>query len=212
VSNYFDVKNVAASQLTIDDEGVNVSVKAGEEQAELAEFKLTNEGNLSTDADITVTSITLKEIGSVDQEDVLENLTLTVNGEVISTVASIEDKYLTFNFDPFVIEDDKNETFTVKGDVMGGAGDDVQFVLDNKIDITATSSKYNAVNIQTGVALASTVNIDAGELTLYAIDAEADEIRQDKSNVVIGQLKIVNVAGQNLELQNLGVVLTSTNS
>ncbi|MBT5491555.1 hypothetical protein HOK00_04535, partial [bacterium] len=139
-------------------------------------------------------------------------LTLTVNGEVISTVASIEDKYLTFNFDPFVIEDDKNETFTVKGDVMGGAGDDVQFVLDNKIDITATSSKYNAVNIVTGVALASTVDIDAGELTLYAIDAEADEIRQDKSNVVIGQLKIVNVAGQNLELQNLGVVLTTTNS
>ena len=212
VSNYFDVKNVAASELTIDDEGVNVSVKAGEEQAELAEFKLTNEGNLTTDADITVTSITLKEIGSVDQEDVLENLTLTVNGEVISTVASIEDKYLTFNFDPFVIEDDKNETFTVKADVMGWAGDDVQFVLDNKIDITATSSKYNAVNIVTGVALASTVDIDAGELTLYAIDAEADEIRQDKSNVVIGQLKIVNVAGQNLELQNLGVVLTTTNS
>ncbi|MBT4945825.1 MAG: hypothetical protein HON27_06615, partial [Candidatus Marinimicrobia bacterium] len=85
-------------------------------------------------------------------------------------------------------------------------------VLDNNIDITATSSKYNAVNIVTGVALASTVDIDAGELTLYAIDAEADEIRQDKTNVVLGQLKIVNVAGQNLELQNLGVVLETTNS
>jgi hypothetical protein len=134
----------------------------------------------------------------------------------------MDGKYLTFNFDPFVIEDDKNETFTIKADVMGGAGDKVQFALDNVIDITAVASKYNAVNISyTGnnnifsynaTAADNGVDIDAGELTLYAIDAERDEIRQDKTNVVLGQLKVVNVAGKNLELQNLGVVLTATNS
>jgi len=109
--------------------------------------------------------------------------------------------------------DDKNDTFTVKADVMGGAGEKVQFTLDNVIDITAVASKYNAVSItNTDFSPAGSVDIDAGELTLYAIDAERDEIRQDKTNVVLGQLKVVNVAGQNLELQNLGVVLTATNS
>ena len=211
VSNYFDVKDVTAAQLTISDEGVNTAVKAGESQADLAEFKLTNEGNLATDVDVTVSSITLKEIGSVDQEDVLENITLTVNGDVISTVSSMEGKYVTFNFDPFVIEDDKNESFTVKADVMGGAGDEVQFTLDSVIDITAVASKYNAVNIA-GTFAPAVVTVDAGELTLYSIDAESEEIRQDKSNVVIGQLKVVNVAGQNLELQNLGVTLTASSS
>ena len=211
VSNYFDVKNVTAAELTISNEGVNANVKAGEEQADVAEFKLENAGNLSTDVDITVSSITLKEIGSVDQEDVLENLTLTVNNEVVATVAHMTDKYVTFNFDPIVIEDDKNESFTVKADIMGGAGDDINFVLDNVIDITASASKYNAVNIG-GTFDGGTVDIDAGELTLYAIDAERDEIRQDKANVILGQIKIVNVAGKNLELQNLGVELTASSS
>ena len=214
VSDYFDVKSgVTAAELEFDFQGVNTSVKAGEEQAELAEFKLTNNGAGTTDIDIMLTSITLEENGTIDEEDVLENFTLTVDWEVIATVASIEDKYLTFNFDAFLLEDDKNETFTVKADVMGGAGETVVFDLDNVIDVTATASKYNAVSVVRALwDTSESVNVDAGELTLYAIDAETDEIREDKDNVVLGQVKIVNVAGQNLELLNVGFDLELTNA
>ena len=213
VSNYFDVKaGVEAAELEISFQGVNTSVKAGEEQAELAEFKLTNNGSAttSTDVDVMVTSITLEENGTIDEEDVLENITLNLNGEVIATVASMQDKYLTFTFDAILIEDDKNETFTVKADVMGGASDTVLFSLDNEADISATASKYNAIKV-TSIGGGETVLIDAGELTIYSIDAENDEVRQDKDNVVLGQIKVVNVAGQNLELLNLGINIEVSN-
>ena len=211
VSNYFDVKSgVTAVDLTIAAQSVSTSVKTGEEQADLAKFKLTN-GGLSSDTDITVSSITLKETGTVDQEEVLENLTLTVDGDVISTVASMEGKYVTFSFDPILIEDSKNETFTVKADIMGGAGDTVIFTLDDLIDVTATASKYNAVDMN-GSFTSSTITLGAGELSIYAIDSTVDEVRPDQSNIVLGQIKVVNVAGKNLELKNLGVDLVSTST
>lgn len=216
VSDTFEAKSgVAAAELEFDFQGVNASVKAGEEQAELAEFKLTNNGSstTSTDVDVYVSSVTLEENGSINQEDMLENLTLTLDGNVISNVAMMNDKYVTFTFDPVLIGDDKNETFTVKADVMGGADDDVEFSLDDVIDVTATASKYNSVKvIRATWDTDETVNVEAGELTIYSIDATADEIRDAKNNVVLGQIKVVNVAGKNLELQDLGIDLSTSAS
>jgi FlaG/FlaF family flagellin (archaellin) len=155
----------------------------------------------------------LKEIGSIDHTDYLSNLTLSVNGDVISSVDSMVGKYVTFSFDEYVLEDGKNESFTVKADIIGGAGDEVQFDLDNVVDIEATASKYNAVNVEMDGDLTTasgefgSVSVEAGELTIYAIDAIKDEVRSDKDDVVLGQLRIVNVAGKNLELDNVKVLL-----
>jgi hypothetical protein len=220
VSETFDVKDVAAAKLTVKNDGVNNTITSGEEQAELVEFNLKNEGSSATsaDVDVTVSSVTLKEIGSIDQEDYLRNLTLSLNGEVISTVEMMEGKYVTFEFDGVVIEDGKNESFKVMADIEGGAGDKVQFELDNVVDIEATASRYNAVNVEMDTNLSTAngafdeVTVDAGELTIYAVDAETDEIRGDKDDVVLGQLKIVNVAGKNLELDNLAVTIALSNT
>jgi hypothetical protein len=122
VSNYFESKDVRAVDATFTYKTVS-DVKVGEEQVEIAKFTLKNNGqsssaNISTDTDVVVSSVTLKETNDVDQETSLENLTLTHDGNVISTVASINGKYVTFNFDDLVIEDGKTETFYVKSDIM----------------------------------------------------------------------------------------------
>lgn len=121
-------------------------------------------------------------------------------------------KYVTFNLTtPVVVKDGKTETFTVRADILGGAADKIKFVLDTDGDITANASKYNGVNVVNNYA-GTEVSVEAGELTLYSIDATNDKIKDDTDNVVLGQLKVVNVAGQNLELKNLGFNLTTTNS
>jgi hypothetical protein len=64
------------------------------------------------------------------------------------------------------------------------------------------ASRFNAVNVTPEITFGE-VTVQAGELTIYAIDAEVDEIRPDKDDVILGKLKIVNVAGRNLELDDV---------
>lgn len=211
VSDKFDVKELdnGATVLNFNAGSVDTSITAGEVQADVAEFDLENDGNV-TNSDISVSSITLKEEGTIGEE-YLDNLTLVVAGDEVAT-ASMNGKYVTFNLDtPVVIKDGKTTTFTVQADILGGAGDDIKFVLDADGDIVASASKYTGVNVVNNYA-GTEVDVEAGELTLYAIDATKDEVRDDTDNVVLGQLKLVNVAGQNLELKNLGVALETTYS
>lgn len=215
VSAEFDVKDVDAVELTVSDEGVNANISSGEKQADLAEFKLDNEGNGgSADIDVSVTSVTLREVGSVDQDTVLSNLTLHVDGKAISTVSSMNGKYVTFNFPAVLIEEGKSENFKLTADVNGGAGEAVQFKVDDAMDIQATASKYNAVSVMFDEQTFAPVSVDAGEVTIYSVDAPSDEIKADKDDVVLGQLKIVNTSGKSLELQDVAfnLELTATGS
>lgn len=211
VSAEFDVKEVDAVELTVSDEGVNANISSGEKQADLAEFKLDNEGNGGpADIDVSVTSITLREVWSVDQDTVLSNLTLHVDGKAISTVSSMNGKYVTFNFPAVLIEEGKSENFKLTADVNGGAGEAVQFKVDDAMDIQATASKYNAVSVMFDDQTFGSVSVDAGEVTIYSVDAPSDEIKADKDNVVLGQLKIVNTSGKSLELQDVAFNLNLT--
>jgi len=54
--------------------------------------------------------------------------------------------------------------------------------------------------------------ISAGEITLSDKDAPYDKIREDKDDVVVGSIKVTNVAGDNLELKSLGLKVVSTGS
>jgi len=212
ISNKFDVKDTKAVELEVTDEWVNANINSGEKKADLAEFKLSNQGSDDTNADVnvTVSSITLREVGSVDQEAVLSNITLSMWGKDLATVESMNDKYVTFNFLPFVIADGKSETLKVTADVNGGAGEQIQFKVDDAMDIQAIASKFNAVNVVLTDATFDAVSVDAGELTIYSVDATSDEIRADKDDVVLWELKVVNNSGKSLELQDLAINLELT--
>ncbi len=205
VSNTIRIGSVDAPTLTFEPSSSVSDPTLGEKQADIFEFEI--EGD--DDEDVVLTSVTFE--GSSDAEDDLANFSLVYNNDVIATTASMRDDYLTFTFpDGFVIEEDKTEDFIVKADVIEGATDVITFTIDEPLDVNATSTKFGygaSINIDqvdtTGDL--GTITIEAGELTIVEIDADFDEIREDKDNVVLGKFELTNVAGQNLELQEMGI-------
>ena len=138
------------------------------------------------------------------------NFELYLGNDLVASTPMMNDDYLTFTIPGgLLIEEDKNEDFTVKADVVEGAGDEIEFSIDEELDVTASSTKFgygaavdiDAVN-QPGEL--GTITIEAGELTIVEVPLDFDEIREDKDNVVLAKFKVTNVAGQNLELQEFG--------
>jgi hypothetical protein len=71
-----------------------------------------------------------------------------------------------------------------------------------------TSSKYNSVLVNAASGTADDVSISAGELTIFAIDATTTDVRANKDNLVLGQIKVNNIAGKNLEIRKLNIDIT----
>lgn len=212
VSNTMRIGSVDAPTITFTPGSSVSDPKLGETGADIFEFEV--EG--ANDEDVLLKSITFE--GSSDAEDDLINFELFFGNELVATTTSMTDDYLTFDLgDGILIQEDKNEDFTVKADVIEGATDDIQFSIDEALDVTAESTKFGfgaAVDI-TAVDAAGdlgTITIEAGELTIVEIEADFDEIREDKDNVVLGTIKVTNVAGQNLELKEFGVQIEATHS
>lgn len=208
--NTMRVGSVDAPTLTIQTSGSVADPTLGEIDADIFEFEIDN----SSDEDVEVESITFE--GSSDAEDDLENFTLLMGNDVVATTAMMNGDYLTFDLGGLVIEEDKTEDFTVTADVVDGAGDTIEFRVDEKLDITANSTKFAfgaAVNIAAVNSFGNlgTVTIEAGELTFVEVDAENDEIREDKDNVELGSIKVTNIAGQSLEMEEFGVMISINN-
>lgn len=133
-------------------------------------------------------------------------------------MGTVSGKYVTFNLGAGVlIEEDKNEDFTVTADVIAGAGDTYSFFIDGELDVTGIGQKYGyglSVDISGADSEGElgSVTIEAGELTLADVDAAIDKIRADKDNVELGTLKVTNVAGQSLELQQFGIKVELSNT
>lgn len=135
----------------------------------------------------------------------------------VASAAMMNDKYVTFTFgNGLTIAKNKTEKFNVKADVIAGAGDTLSFYVDKALDVTANGTKFGygaSVDISTSDVsspLGAAATIQAGELTLVDIDAPADKIREDKDDVVLGTIKVTNVAGKNLELQKFGLKVQLT--
>ena len=185
--------------------------KLGERGADIFEFEV--EGD--DDEDVILKSITFE--GTSDAEDDLINFELYYGNDLVATTAQMFDDYLTFDLGAGVlIEEDKTEDFTVTADVIEGATDEIQFRIDEALDITAESTKFGfgaGVDIDEADEFGDlgSVEIEAGEITIIEIEPEFDEIREDKDNVVLGGFEVTNVAGENLELEEFGIRIEFTN-
>lgn len=207
VSNTMKIGSVDAPTITFDTSGSVSDPQLGETGADIFEFEIEGDNN----EDVVLKSLTFE--GSSDAEDDLMNFELYMGNDLVASTQYMKDDYLTFDLgDGLIIEEDKNEDFTVKADVVEGASDTIGFSIDEELDVTAESTKFGygaAVDITTNSVNVSnafgTITIEAGELTIVEVDADFDEIREDKDNVVLGKIKVTNVAGQNLELQEIGV-------
>lgn len=205
----FQVKNVYTSSVTISTDGTSSNPKLGEEQSEILKFKVKNNGEQNET--VTISEITLREGGSIDEEDEIENVSLYYNGSSVASTAKMNGKYVTFELDsPITIKESNTAKFVVKTDIVGGAGDTVEFYLDNVLDVSATASKNGFVSVTNSLAQSDTsaVTVQAWEVSLVDVDAESTKIREDKDDVVLGKVKITTAAGKNLELDQFGVKLT----
>jgi hypothetical protein len=218
VGNTMKVGSVDAAQVTIQSNGTVSNPKLGEQGVDI--FKFAVKG--ASDEDVILKSITFRADNSNAEEN-LENFKVYLGSTEVASAKMMNDKYVTFTFgNGYTIAKNKVEKFTVKADVVAGANDVIKFYVDKSLDVSANGTKYGygaAVDISTysgigtGVDTAGdlgSITIQAGELTLVDIDAPADKIREDKDDVVLGSIKVTNVAGKSLELQDFGVRVAVT--
>ncbi len=213
VANSFRVGSVDAPKIVFDDNGTVSNPKLGAEGTDIFKFQVKGPNG----EDVILKSLTFKADNS-NAEDDLANFKLLKGTTEIAATASMNDKYLTFTLgDGLTITENKTEKFTVIADVVAGAGDIISFYVDKNLDISAEGTKYGygaSVDIATNVVntpgTLGTLTLQAGELTLVDIDASSDKIRENKDDVVLGKIKVTNVAGKNLELQKFGVLSTVT--
>ena len=215
VANTMKVGWVDAGTLTVDTNGSVSNPNLGADGADLFKFKLTN----GEDFDMIVKSLTFKWDGTVDEEDELANFKLIDNDwNIVSEVVMTNGKYLTFDLgDGFTVAENKTEKFKVTADVIGGASKTIKFFVDKNLDITAEDTQYGfgasvtITNVEASGDL-GTLTVQAGELTLVDIDPVVTKIREDKKDIDLGKIKIINNAGTNLEIQKFGVKFVITDS
>ena len=213
------IASVDAAELQVLADGIPANVKVGQEGVKVTKFKLKN--NDST-KEISFSGITFKEEGSVDEEDELGNFVLYVDGDEVASADSSTGKYVSFVLDsPIVLEASKQVTAYVKADILGGPNSTMFFQVDSDLDVIAedgtygwgakiTATGYNGANDNTSAA--ERVDIEAGEVTVVAIDAENTDIRQNKPDTIIGTLRLTTQSGKDLELEKLEVNITNTNA
>jgi hypothetical protein len=187
--NIMSLSSIDAGDLTFAFGSVNGSVKIGEEQKEVAEFDLT----ASDVEDVAFKDITLTNEGSANSS-ALDNFKLYIGGDVVAETASTDSDEVTMTLDePYMIEDGETETFTLKADVQGETGEDIEYQLDSLEDITGEGQKYGyyvtvlpddgTLSGENGNA--TLIDIETGDLAVTEADdnPSAQDAARDQSDV-----------------------------
>lgn len=117
-ANIMKVSSTTASALVLSNDGTVSDVKLGQTGVDIFKFKAKN--NSSTSEDMTVSSITLKEDGTIDESNELANLKLYADGTEVASIERTSSKYVSFNLtSPLFVKSGKTVSFTVKADIVG---------------------------------------------------------------------------------------------
>lgn len=194
--------------LTVAADGTPSDVSLGDQGATIAKFKITNNDN----EDSTISKIALKRNSSISNaaaDDDFENLALYSGSTKIASADAIEGKYLTFVIeDGIIVPKNQTKKFTVRADVIDGAGKDIQLYMDNAIDIDAMGANY--ASIVAGTYAGAAVTINAGAVTLEKVNAISSKARPDTDNVEFGTFKVTANSGEEVKISSLKFQITST--
>ena len=122
----------------------------------------------SSNRDIEISKLALKQISSIDRDDV-QNFRLFINGEEVAQVDGLDtNNMVTFLFD-YTLSGSK--TFKVVADIIGGSSRTLQMSLRNAADFTAIDSQYGVAVARgsTGTAIPASggaLNILEGSATM----------------------------------------------
>jgi hypothetical protein len=169
--NQMSAVSVNIGQVTVTGQGTNAGKNVGSTDVNLTKFKLV----LSSVEDAEFSAITLKNKGTAADGDVA-NMYLYLGSTMLAGPVSMVADKVTFQLDePVSIEKSKNETFTVKGDIMdgGASSNTVIFSLEYDTDITVVGDTYNA-NLTVVRTNYDTAASDDGRNTITIGGAELD--------------------------------------
>lgn len=209
-SNTMTIGSADAAELELSSGSNSPDVSIGERGVEVYQFDMEN--NSTDNTEIIFYGITLEAEGSFDEDTDLMNYELYLDGDLVASTEEAVNGYVSFlvsDEDGYVITDGKTVEAEVRADVMSGAGDTISFGIDSALDVLAADASFGTGAKIAGNITGNTTNIEAGELTLVAIDVENDEFTQDTDEYVLGTIRVTSNAGESIELQELAVDIIS---
>lgn len=205
--NEFVIAGVDGAAVEVSADGVVSNKRLGATGAEVAKFRIRNTSN---NEDVFVTEVTLKDLEN-NANDNLRNLRLrTANGTIIGTLESISaanNSAFTFTLaTPLEIKRGQTQRFNVIADIVDGAGDDINIVVERPSNVKGYSSQLGlglAVQIPTVFGTTNEFTITAGELTISKNTLSATKLTKNRDNFVLGSWDFIVAPGQNLLLEDI---------
>ncbi len=177
--------------------------EVGTENVEFLNVKLTNG---SDEESLRIDSIRFNNAGSADDADV-DNLELVVDGNIIATSAMVSN-YVSFDLADCgatcVIEDGQNETFQLRGDIIGGSGRTLDFDIKKADDIMGyDTSNLTYVTPSAAIDSGRTVTISRGTLNVSKTNVvQSGNIPENTNDLELGSWNF-KVAGEPITVSTI---------
>jgi hypothetical protein len=185
----------------------NTAVQPGE-----TEFLVWKNPVVVATRDVTLNYLTLREIGSIDKDD-LQNLKLFVNGTQVGETQTELDSnyYVTFDLSasPVTLKTG-TRNIEVKADVIDGSNKNYTFSLRQAADIVLVDSQYNANITISGTtpASSSTQTVAVGSITVTKkTDSPSGNVINSASNVTLGVYEF-KAYGEDVKVETLRITFT----
>ena len=184
--------------------------EVGSTDVEFLNVKLDND---SSSADMRIDSIRFNNVGTADDADVA-NMELVVDGNVIAT-SNMSGDYVTFNLSSCgsvcLIDNGKNETFQLRGDIVGGSARTLDFDIKKADDIMAYDT-LNGTYVTPSAAIdgANTIDISRGTLNISKTNTvQASNIAEDTNDLELGSWNF-KVQGEPITINTLSLSIDVT--
>lgn len=205
--NAMTISAVSIGTATIAAGSVPSSPSIGATGATVGEMKITTGSD-----DVTLNKVTFTQNGTTSSTN-LKNITLKYDTTVLATTAAMTGDTVTLTLTtPYTIGKNKNLTFTITADIVGGkTSDSIRFYIDETSDIVIIDTKYNqgaTVTNNFGSSQSSYVSaLTGGEITITDKGPAANTVARNKTDVELVRFGVntsrnVTVKDYNLTLND----------
>lgn len=202
--------SASAASLTLTSSGSAGNKKVGESQVTVGEFTINNS---TASEDVNIYRFRLKQEGTANVT-AAKNFSLDLDGtKVAENVQMSSDKYVDFVLTtPFLLKKSKQITATVRGDISGDIGKNLQLIINNKVDVDARGSAYgNFYSAATNaVAAGAIITIQGSNINVSLDGPVAQEVKKNITNVVFAKL-LIKTDNEDVNLEKLGASITMLN-
>ncbi|QQR54647.1 S-layer homology domain-containing protein [Candidatus Peregrinibacteria bacterium] len=203
VTGIFGLLDEDTGELAVDDGGTLSSIQVGETNAVIASFELEE---TSSDKDVWLWGISLENTGTANLEDAVTDLALYWDGDWVADGTQYGE-YISFQMDEEtapMIEAGTNEEFEIQAKIIGESTEDVIFNVEEALDVLASDEDDNNVAVNVSAYAGTTVEIEAGAVSVVGYDAVSDKFRPDRQDVELGRFE-VTPGTDGLELETLNI-------